>query len=115
MLVQWKNYSNYSHIRRLSCQLYLHTTGAHNRIHFKALRQKTNAIRAELIKRVGLPWDGDLVMFRGALLDVMENWGKFSLDTCPLKYDMREIELWRVEEKEWLEASESLEAFRQEL
>lgn len=54
-------------------------------------------------------------MFRGALLDVMENWGKFSLDTCPLKYDMREIELWRVEEKEWLEASESLEAFRQEL
>ena len=29
----------YSHIRRLSCQLYLHMTGNHNRTHFKALRQ----------------------------------------------------------------------------
>jgi Phosphotransferase enzyme family len=105
----------YSHIRRLSCQLYIHTTGTHNRTHFQALRQKVNTVRAELMKRVGLPWDGDLVMFRGALLDVMENWERFSSDMCPLKYDTREIEVWRAEEKEWLEASESLETFRREL
>jgi hypothetical protein len=54
-------------------------------------------------------------MFRAALLDVIENWRKFSSDTCPLKYSTQEAELWREEEKEWLDASESLEAFRQDL
>jgi hypothetical protein len=106
----------YEHIRRLSCQLYVRSTAKHNLTHFKALARKINAVRAELLKRAGLPWDGDLVMFRSALLDVVEHWGEFSGDIpCPLKYCTTEVEHWKEEEKEWSEASDSLESFRQEL
>jgi hypothetical protein len=106
----------YEHIRRLSCQLYLRSTAKHNLAHFKALAQKLNAVRAELLKRAGWPWDGDLVMFRSALLDVVEHWGEFSGDIpCPLKYRTTQVEHWKEEEKEWSDANDSLEAFRQGL
>jgi len=106
----------YQHIRRLSCQLYLRSSGKYNFRHFKALSRRVNAVRAELIKRVGLPWDGDLVMLRSSLLDIIEFWRDFANDKpCPLKYSTTDIEQWKEEEKEWSEASDSLAAFRQDL
>jgi hypothetical protein len=34
---------------------------------------KSNALRAEVLTRAGMPWDGDLVIFRGALLDILDH------------------------------------------
>jgi hypothetical protein len=104
-----------AHIRRLACQLYIITTIKHNRVHFEALKMKNNALRAELLTRAGMPWDGDLVIFRGALLDILDHWKEFSSDEFPLEFFTETISRWRDEEKEWLEASDSLSAFRQDL
>jgi hypothetical protein len=104
-----------AHIRRLACQLYILTTAKHNRMHFEALRKKTNAVRAELLTRGGVPWDGDLVIFRGALLYILDHWKEFSSNEFPLEFSTETIARWREEEKEWLEASDSLAAFRQDL
>ena len=104
-----------AHIHRLSCQLYILATAKYNRRHFDALRQKVNPLRAEVVSRAGLPWNGDLVAFRGALLDVINNWGRFGEEPCPLQYSAVEIKQWMEENKEWSEASDLLKAFRTDL
>jgi hypothetical protein len=103
-------------ILQLSCQLYVLETRKRNRAHFDILQRKKNSIRAELVTRAGLLWNGDLVAFRNAILDVLKSWELFSIDSnCPLQYSAAEIKQWEEEYKEWSEASDSLEAFRMDL
>lgn len=104
-----------THIQRLSCQLYILATAKHNRAHFNALQQKINAVRFELVSRAGLPWNGDLVAFREAILDVIRHWEQFAEEPCPLNYSTAEVERWVEENKEWSEASDLLETFRADL
>ena len=104
------------HVHRLSCQLYVLATAKHNRRHFDALQQKVNLLRAEIVFRAGLPWNGDLVAFRAAILNVVNNWEHVGgQQACPLQYSAAEVKGWTEEYNEWSEASKSLEAFRSDL
>lgn len=105
-----------AHIQHLSCQLYVLAIAKHNRRHFDALQKKLNPLRAELVSRAGLPWNGDLVAFRQAILDVANSWELFeSKQPYPLQYSSIDIKRWTEEYQEWSEASDSLEAFRADL
>lgn len=105
-----------AHVNRLSCQLYILATAKYNRRHFDALQQKVNPLRAEVVSRAGLPWNGDLVAFRTAILDIVSNWGRVAgQQPCPLQYSAAEVKRWTEEYNEWSEASDSLEAFRADL
>ena len=105
-----------AHTERLSCQLYVLTNAKYNRPHFDMLSQKVNSLRAEVVSRAGLPWNGDLVAFQNAVLDIIDNWERFSTDQlCPLEYSADEVATWREEYGEWAESYDSLLAFRADL
>ena len=87
-----------AHTERLSCQLYVLANAKYNRPHLDILSQKVNYLRAEVVSRAGLPWNGDLVTFQNALVDIIDNWERFSTDQlCPLEYSADEVAKWREE------------------
>src|ERR1700685_262496 len=114
--VDVKESLQFAHTQRLSCPLYLLANAKYNRPHFDALLQKVNPLRTEIVSRAGLPWNGDLVAFQNALLDIIGNWERFSSDQpCPLQYSAEEALKWRHEYTEWAESCDSLEAFRSDI
>jgi hypothetical protein len=104
-----------NHIDRLSCQLYILANAKYNRAHFNALQQMVNPCRAELVSRAGRPWNGDIVAFRRAILDVILHWELFAKEPCPLDYPLTNAKRWIEESEEWLEAEDSLRLFRDDL
>lgn len=85
------------HRRRVLYQLYRVFNGGLNKQHLEALRDPLLILRHYLVDRAGRQWNGDLVILKGALIRIMENWHQIQTYSskeaeCPVKFSESEIE-----------------------
>jgi hypothetical protein len=84
--------------------------------HLQALRLPHLEMRQYLIKQAGMPWDGDLVNLRVALIGICSKWHDLFGDTpCPISTTDEEVQIATRESKEWNEAAEVLATVRESL
>lgn len=84
--------------------------------HMRALRLPYLELRQYLIKQAGLPWDGDLVNLRAALIGVYSKWDELVGErACPISFTDKEVQLAMQESREWNEAAEVLATIRDNL
>ncbi|KAL8714703.1 MAG: hypothetical protein Q9225_006528 [Loekoesia sp. 1 TL-2023] len=84
--------------------------------HTRALRLPYVAMRQFLIKQAGMPWDGDLVSLRAALIGVRSKWNDLVGEhPCPIPFTDEEMEVAMKENEEWNEAAELLATIRKTL
>lgn len=92
---------------------YMAATGVKNKRHLRALRVPYAEMRQYLIKQAGIPWDGDLINLRAALVGVYTKWrdlvGEYP---CPISISKQEVELAMKESNEWNEAADYLARIR---
>lgn len=95
---------------------YTAATGLKCGRHLQALRLPYLEMRQYLIQQAGMPWDGDLVNLRAALIGVHLKWkdlvGEYP---CPIFFTDEEVQIAMQESKEWNEAAELLAIIRNNL
>ena len=95
---------------------YIATTGLTCERHMRALRLPYLEMRQYLIKQAGMPWDGDLVNLRAALVGVHSKWNDLvGEDPCPISFTDGEVRNGMLESTEWNEAAEHLATIRSTL
>ena len=95
---------------------YTLATGLKCERHFKALRLPHLNMRQYLIKQAGMPWDGDLVNLRAALIGVDSKWNDLAGErACPISFTDEEVRYAMQESSEWNEAAEMLATIRDRL
>ncbi|KAI9742955.1 MAG: hypothetical protein M1835_002988 [Candelina submexicana] len=95
---------------------YTAATGLMCKRHLRALRLPHLAIRQDLIRKAGMPWNGDLVALRRTLVEVQLKWGELNEgQRCPIAFSDKEIEVAIEEGNEWNEAAENLATIRKSL
>ena len=73
-------------------------------------------MRQYLIKQAGMPWDGDLVNLRAALIGVHSKWSDLVGERpCPISFMNEEMQFAMEESREWNEAAEVLTTIRDTL
>ena len=84
--------------------------------HLEALRLPHLNMRQYLIQQAGMPWKGDLVNLRAALIGVYAKWDDFVGEcACPISFTDEEVRIAMEESKEWNEAAEVLATIRDTL
>ncbi|KAL9103637.1 MAG: hypothetical protein Q9163_001332 [Psora crenata] len=95
---------------------YITATGVKCETHLRALRLPYLEMRQCLIMQAGMPWDGDLVNLRAALIGVHSKWkalvGEYP---CPISFTDEEVRIAMQESEEWNEAAELLATIRNTL
>ncbi|KAI9680618.1 MAG: hypothetical protein M1817_004058 [Caeruleum heppii] len=95
---------------------YTAATGLKCERHLRALRLPSLEMRQYLITQAGMPWDGDLVNLRAALVGVHSKWTDLVGDhPCPISFTDDEMRIAMQESKEWNEAAEILATIRDSL
>lgn len=95
---------------------YIATTGLECEQHMRALRLPYLEMRQFLIRQAGMPWDGDLVNLRAALIGVRSKWSDLvGEDPCPISFTDDEVRIAKEESAEWDEAAEQLATIRSSL
>ena len=95
---------------------YTAATGLKCERHMRALRLPYLEMRQYLIKQAGMPWDGDLVNLRAALIGVHSKWNDLVGEhPCPVSFTSEEVQIAMQESKEWNEAAEVLATIRNTL
>ncbi|KAI9699639.1 MAG: hypothetical protein M1836_002673 [Candelina mexicana] len=95
---------------------YTAATGLKCKRHLRALRLPHLAIRQDLIRKAGMPWNGDLVALRRTLVEVQLKWDELNEgQRCPIAFSDKEIEVAIEEGNEWNEAAENLATIRKSL
>lgn len=95
---------------------YTAATGLKSERHMRALRLPYVDMRQYLIKQAGMPWDGDLVNLRAALIGVRSKWKDLvGEDPCPISFTDEDVQVAMKESKEWNEAAEILATMRNTL
>ena len=97
---------------------YTAATGLKSERHMRALRLPYLDMRQYLIKQAGMPWDGDLVNLRAALVGVFSRWNELvgkEQQPCPISFTSEEVQIAMEESKEWNEAAEMLATIRDNL
>ena len=95
---------------------YTAATGLKCERHMRALRLPYLEMRQYLIKQAGMPWDGDLVNVRAALIGVHSKWNDLVGEyPCPISFTDEEVRIAMQESKEWNEAAEVLATIRNTL
>ena len=95
---------------------YTAATGLKCELHMEALRLSYLDMRQYLIKQAGMPWDGDLVNFRAALIGVRSKWDDLVGErACPISFTEEEVRVAMQESREWNEAAEVLTTIRDTL
>lgn len=95
---------------------YTAATGLKCELHMRALRLPYLAMRQYLIQQAGMPWDGDLVNLRAALIGVHSKWNDLAGECpCPISFTDEEVQVAMQESKEWNEAAEILATIRKSL
>lgn len=72
-------------------------------------------MRQYLIKQAGMPWGGDLVNLRAAIVGSCNKWADIVGDsgtTCPVSFTDEEVQSAMQESREWNEAAEILITIR---
>ena len=95
---------------------YTAATGLKCERHMRALRLPYLYMRQYLIKQAGMPWDGDLVNLRAALIGIHSKWNNLVREPpCPISFTDEEVRIAMQESKEWNEAAEVLATIRNSL
>ena len=95
---------------------YTAATGLKCERHMKALRLPYLGMRQYLIKQAGMPWDGDLVNLRAALIGLHLKWDDLVKEcACPITFTDEEVRVAMEESREWNEAAEVLTTIRNSL
>ncbi|KAL8838293.1 MAG: hypothetical protein Q9170_002190 [Blastenia crenularia] len=95
---------------------YTAATGLKCERHMRALRLPYLEMRQYLIKQAGMPWDGDLVNLRAALIGVYSKWDDLVGErACPISFTDEEVRFAMQESGEWNEAAEVLTTIRDTL
>ncbi|KAL8971193.1 MAG: hypothetical protein Q9197_003409 [Variospora fuerteventurae] len=95
---------------------YTAATGLKCERHLRALRLPYLGMRQYLIKQAGMPWDGDLVNLRAALVGVRSKWKDLAGErACPISFTDEEVRFAIQESKEWNEAEEVLTTIKDSL
>lgn len=95
---------------------YTAATGLKCERHMRALQLPYLDMRQYLIKQAGMPWDGDLVNLRAALIGVHSKWNDLVGEhPCPISFTDEEVRIAMQESKEWNEAAEVLATVRNSL
>lgn len=95
---------------------YTAATGLKCQRHLEALRLPYLQMRQYLVKQAGMPWDGDLVNLRAAMVGVYLKWADLVGDrTCPISITEEEVRSAIQESREWNEAAEMLTTIRDTL
>ena len=95
---------------------YIATTGLNCERHMRALQLPYLEMRQYLITQAGMPWDGDLVNLRAALIGVRSKWNDLvGEDPCPISFTDDEVRIATQESTEWNEAAEQLATIRSTL
>ncbi len=95
---------------------YTAATGLKCERHMQALRLPYLDMRQYLIKQAGMPWDGDLVNLRAALIGVHSKWDDLVGEhVCPISFTDEEVRFAMQESREWNEAAEVLTTIRDTL
>ena len=84
--------------------------------HMQALQLPYLHMRQYLIQQAGMPWDGDLVNLRAALVGVCSKWNALVGDLpCPISFTDEQVRVALKESEEWNEAAEMLATVRESL
>ena len=95
---------------------YTAATGLRCERHMQALWLPYFNMRHCLIKQAGMPWDGDLVNLRAALIEVHSRWDDLVGEcACPISFTDEEVQSAMQESREWNEAAEVLTTTRDTL
>ena len=95
---------------------YTAATGLKCERHMRALRLPYLEMRQYLVRQAGMPWDGDLVNLRAALIGVYSKWDNLvGGRACPISFTDEEVRFAMQESKEWNEAAEILTTIRDSL
>lgn len=95
---------------------YTAATGLKCESHMEALRLPYLDMRQYLIQQAGMPWDGDLVNLRAALIGVHSKWDALVGErACPISFTDEEVRSAMQESREWNEAAEVLTTIRDTL
>lgn len=95
---------------------YTAATGLKCERHMDALRLPYLGVRQYLIKQAGMPWDGDLVNLRAALIGVHSKWDEIVGErACPISFTDEEVRFAIQESREWNEAADVLTTIRDTL
>lgn len=95
---------------------YTAATGLKCARHMRALRLPYLSMRQYLIQQAGMPWDGDLVNLRAALIGIHSKWDDLVGErACPISFTEEEVRLALQESREWNEAAEVLATIRDTL
>ncbi|KAL2051196.1 hypothetical protein ABVK25_008443 [Lepraria finkii] len=95
---------------------YTAATGLKCERHMRALRLPYLEMRQCLIKQASMPWDGDLVNLRAALIGVHSKWNNLiGEDPCPISFTDEGVRIAMQESKEWNKAAELLATIRNTL
>jgi len=95
---------------------YTAATGLKCERHMRALRLPYLNMRQYLIKQAGMPWDGDLVNLRAALIGVQSKWDDLVGErACPISFTDEQVRSAMQESREWNEAAEVLTTIRSTL
>ena len=95
---------------------YIAATGVKCKRHMRALRLPYLEMRQYVIKQAGMPWDGDLVNLRAALIRLYLKWNDVVGEyPCPISFTDDEVQVAMQESKEWNEVAEVLVTIRNTL
>lgn len=95
---------------------YTAVTGLKCGRHMRALQLPYLEMRQYLIRQAGMPWDGDLVNLRAALIGVRSKWNDLvGEEPCPISFTDDEMRIAMEESAEWNEAAEQLATIRNTL
>lgn len=72
---------------------YMAATIRYNPAHFDALAEPFPGVKSNVFKLASNPWEGDNVLLRAALIEVIRNWPALSPGSphCPIPYTVNEI------------------------
>ncbi|KFY97854.1 hypothetical protein V500_01898 [Pseudogymnoascus sp. VKM F-4518 (FW-2643)] len=112
-----KEYADELHRRRMLFYLYMIFNGKDNKDHLAALCTPLLAQRQHLIDRAGMPWTGNTVTLKGALMRVVDGWGLLALEghgevECPIGFSDEDAAAFYELEKNWFNANILVEHWR---
>lgn len=72
---------------------YMAATVRYNPVHFDALAEPFTGLKSNVFKLASNPWEGDNVLLRAALIEVMRHWPALSPEEphCPVSYSDNEV------------------------
>ncbi|KAJ6501906.1 protein kinase subdomain-containing protein PKL/CAK/Fmp29 [Mycena sanguinolenta] len=105
--------AKYVYRRRLAHYHYIKNTQAFNKLHQAALADPVGLLCRRLFDQASLPWDGETLALKVALIDAEESWEASA--PCPVVFDPEDVRETRRLDAEQRDADASLEVCRENI